>query len=76
MHVLTSLLDSLYGIISLIFTYALNTFNKSPRLIGGDFNEVLRASEKFRENNINRNSVNAFSNYINKYKLTDLGFKG
>ncbi|XP_019258278.1 PREDICTED: uncharacterized protein LOC109236539 [Nicotiana attenuata] len=44
--------------------------------IGGDFNEVLKARDKFGGNPINLNRSNQFWNYINKCNLIDLGYKG
>ncbi|XP_016566719.2 uncharacterized protein LOC107864811 [Capsicum annuum] len=45
-------------------------------LVRGDFNEILRASEKFEGARINQNRSNLFMNYINYCSLIDLGFKG
>lgn len=45
-------------------------------LVGGDFNEVLRASEKFEGSRINLNRSNLFMNYLNHCQLIDLGFRG
>lgn len=44
--------------------------------IGGDFNEVLKASDKFGGNPTNLNCSNQFWNCINKCNLIDLGYKG
>ncbi|XP_019224694.1 PREDICTED: uncharacterized protein LOC109206328 [Nicotiana attenuata] len=44
--------------------------------IGGDFNEVLKARDKFGGNPINLSRSNQFWNCINKYNLIDLGYKG
>ncbi|XP_075079255.1 uncharacterized protein LOC142164715 [Nicotiana tabacum] len=49
---------------------------KTNWFIGGDFNEVLKARDKFRGNPINLSRNNLFCNYINECNLLDLGFKG
>lgn len=59
-----------------LWTNLISTCPHKPWLIGGNFNKVLRASEKFGGNSINRNRVNLFWNCINHYGLNDLGFKG
>lgn len=45
-------------------------------LVGGDFNEVLRASEKFGGLKVNFNRINMFMNYLNYCNLIDIGFRG
>ncbi|XP_075091919.1 uncharacterized protein LOC142172057 [Nicotiana tabacum] len=42
----------------------------------GDFNEVLKARDKFGGNRISATRANHFWNCINKCNLIDLGFKG
>ncbi|XP_019239455.1 PREDICTED: uncharacterized protein LOC109219450 [Nicotiana attenuata] len=44
--------------------------------VGEDFNEVLKAEEKFGGNPINTHRSNSFWNCINNCHLIDLGFKG
>lgn len=43
--------------------------------VGGDFNEVLKARDKLEGNTINPNRSNLLWNYLNEYKLVDLGYK-
>ncbi|XP_016469275.1 uncharacterized protein LOC107791689 [Nicotiana tabacum] len=47
-----------------------------PWLVGGDFNEVTRASEKFGGRHLNNKHVDQFLNCLNYCNLVDLGFKG
>ncbi|XP_070018047.1 uncharacterized protein [Nicotiana sylvestris] len=44
--------------------------------VGGDFNEVLKAIDKFRGHPINTQRSNSFWNCINNCHLVYLGFKG
>ncbi|XP_019251154.1 PREDICTED: uncharacterized protein LOC109230077 [Nicotiana attenuata] len=44
--------------------------------MGGDFNEVLKARDKFGGNPIKPNRSNLFWNCVNSCQLVDLGFKG
>ncbi|XP_075092464.1 uncharacterized protein LOC142172691 [Nicotiana tabacum] len=44
--------------------------------IGGDFNEVLKARDKFGGNPINLSRSNLFCNCIKRCHLIDLGYKG
>lgn len=56
-----------------------NTIQDSPHipwLIGRDFNEVLKAFEKFGGNSINNTRATAFWDCINLFSLIDHGFKG
>lgn len=49
---------------------------KGPWLIGGNFNEILHATEKFGGNMLCISRSNNFLNCINYCGLSDLGFKG
>nr|XP_016433117.1 PREDICTED: uncharacterized protein LOC107759646 [Nicotiana tabacum] len=49
---------------------------KTNWFIGGDFNEVLKARDKFGGNPINLSRNNLFWNCINECNLIDLGYKG
>ncbi|XP_019265527.1 PREDICTED: uncharacterized protein LOC109243087 [Nicotiana attenuata] len=49
---------------------------KTNWFIGGDFNEVLKARNKFGGNPINLSRSNLFWNCINECNLLDLGYKG
>ncbi|XP_019251211.1 PREDICTED: uncharacterized protein LOC109230139 [Nicotiana attenuata] len=49
---------------------------KGSWLVGGDFNEVLKARDKHGGNNLSTNSSNHFWSCLNHCKLVDLGFKG
>lgn len=44
--------------------------------MGGDFNEITCASEKFGERLINNNRMDKFLNCISHCNLMDLGFSG
>lgn len=57
-------------------TNFIHTQENDSWLIGGDFNELLLASEKFRENSINNDMATIFRDYLNHYNLIDLGFRG
>ncbi|XP_019255050.1 PREDICTED: uncharacterized protein LOC109233625 [Nicotiana attenuata] len=50
--------------------------HKVSWFVGGDFNEVLKAEEKFGGNPINTHRSNSFWNCINNCHLIDLWFKG
>ncbi|XP_075083424.1 uncharacterized protein LOC142167164 [Nicotiana tabacum] len=52
-----------------------NSINDSW-FVGGDFNEVLKAKDKFGGNYINTNISNLFWNCINQCRIVDLGYKG
>lgn len=45
-------------------------------LVGGDFNKILKFSEKFGGNGINHCRARLFLDCINYCRLIDLGFKG
>ncbi|PHU23004.1 hypothetical protein BC332_08111 [Capsicum chinense] len=45
-----------------------------PWLIGGDFNEISKASEKFGGLAANWNRVNRFTDCLGYYRMLDLGF--
>lgn len=47
-----------------------------PWLMGGDFNEASRASEKFGGVAANRNRITHFSECLNHCRMIDLGFSG
>lgn len=49
---------------------------KEPWLIGGDFNEIIHASDKFGGRTINIFRYNKFLDCINYCHLSDLGYKG
>lgn len=49
---------------------------KGPWLLGGDFNEITHASDKFGGKNINNSSANKFLDCINYCHLSNLGYKG
>ncbi|KAH0714910.1 hypothetical protein KY284_007815 [Solanum tuberosum] len=54
-------------------------FSKSHKgdwIVGEDFNEILKASEKFRGRCINNSRSNLFRQCLDHYNLIDLGFKG
>lgn len=51
------------------------TYN-GPWLIGGDFNEVLTANDKWGGRHVNNNRADIFWSCINNCNLFDLGFKG
>ena len=58
-----------------------NLFTISRSYVGnwfvcGDFNEVLKARDKFGRNSINPNRSNLFWNCLNESKLVDLGNEG
>lgn len=48
---------------------------KTNWFIGGDFNGILKAKNKFGGNTINLSRINLFWNCINEYNLLDLGYK-
>lgn len=55
---------------------SLYSLNSASWLVGGDFNEILKAFDKFGGNNINIHRATTLWNCINYFKLIDLGFRG
>lgn len=53
----------------------IQNYYTGPWFVGGDFNEVLRATEEYCGNLISNRRADAFANCINYCKLIDLGFK-
>lgn len=49
---------------------------KCAWLLGGNFNDVMKANEKFEGNLINRRKVSNLWVSINYCNLMDMGFKG
>ncbi|XP_070027616.1 uncharacterized protein [Nicotiana sylvestris] len=67
-----------YQLRDILWNNLLNLHNtvSTSWLIGGDFNEILEAKERFGGLPINNRRTDNFANFINTCKLVDLGFQG
>lgn len=54
----------------------IDSFGCNSWMMVGDFNDILRDTNKFRGNRINLNRSSLFYNCINHCNLIDLRFRG